>query len=165
MMTNTLKRGLVATTAAGVLGAGLIVPALAQDSDTPTDSTEEATEDTSHQERHAARDAAFAAALADELGLDEATVADAIDVVRDQLRTQAQAERLAALEERLSEAVEAGDLTQEQADALRDAAEAGVLPFGRGGHGLRGPGFGPRGPMMEAPSTDDATVEETTATA
>jgi hypothetical protein len=129
--------------ATAVIGLGAI-PALAQDT------TETATEDTATstwEDAHADREAAFADALAEELGLDTDTVAEAIATVREELQAERRAERLAVLQERLDQAVADGELTQEQADALIAAHEAGVIggrrgPGGRhGGHGF-GPGRG-----------------------
>lgn len=133
----------------GVLGAltiGAALPALAQDpaEQTTEDTTEDTTEETTREERGAAERGEFAAALAEELGLDAATVDAALESVWTELAEEREAEHRAALEDRLAEAVEAGDLTQEQADALLAAAEAGVLGGGRGGMG--GPGMG--GPGM-----------------
>ena len=72
-----------------------------------------------------------------ELGIDKAKVAEALAKVEDQMHSDMKAERQAALSERLAEAVAEGKLTQEQADAILKASEAGVLPGGPGrmGHG------------------------------
>lgn len=129
---------LAATAVVGVVSIGMIAPALAQD---------ETADDTTVTDVREARQSEFAAALAEELGLDEETVATAIDTVRDDLRAAHHAERLAELEERLAEAVEAGRITQEQADALIAAHEAGEFvgrgPGGRGHGGFGGLGPGP----------------------
>ncbi len=53
-------------------------------------------------------------------------------------------DRQAALKERLDQAVTDGKLTQEQADAVLKAAEAGVFPGGPGHDGKGGP-HGERG--------------------
>lgn len=101
------------------------------------------------QDRRAEHEAEFAARLADELGIDVDRVSAALEAVRTEWQAEMQAERRAALEERLDAAVEAGDLTREQADALLEAHEAGVLGGpgfgrhrGRHGGGPGGPGFG-----------------------
>ncbi|TKV26839.1 hypothetical protein FDK12_12785 [Arthrobacter sp. NamB2] len=67
-----------------------------------------------------------AASLAEALGLDEPTVQTALD----DLRTERQEERSAALQERLDAAVADGSLTQEQAAGAAKAVELGIL----GGH-------------------------------
>jgi hypothetical protein len=67
-------------------------------------------------------------------------VAAALEKVETQMQADAKAERQAALKTRLDQAVKDGKLTQEQADAILKAAEAGVLPGSGRGHG------GPRGP-------------------
>ncbi len=87
--------------------------------------------------------------------------------MRAELQAEREAEHLAALETRLDQAVAAGELTQEQADAMLAAAEAGVFPGGGHGFGGRG-GFGPRGfggPSDDATddATDDAATETTAA--
>jgi hypothetical protein len=138
MMTNRAK-GLAAGAAVGVLSLALVVPALAQDDDTTGVETTSET----FADHRAEREAEFVAALAAELDLDEDTVAEAVSTVREQLRTEHRAERRAALEERLAAAVEAGELTQEQSDALLAAHDADLL---RPGRGLRGhPGGGRQG--------------------
>lgn len=53
----------------------------------------------------------------------------------------------AKAEQRLNDAVESGDLTQQQADQIRERMENGPRGFGPGGPGPHGPrGFGPGGP-------------------
>lgn len=140
-----------AVLAAGLLGAAAL-PALAQDGSAADEATAAVTD--WREERHAA----FVAALADELELPADEVEEAVAAVRDRLREERQADRQAALEERLAAAVDAGDLTQEQADAILDAHASGALRRGGPGQGHgpgfgahggmgRGMGFGPRGPV------------------
>lgn len=167
-MMDKTRRIAAASAVAGVLTVGIVVPAIAQDSDTTDDTAAQTTED-----RRAAQQDAFAAALADELGLDTETVAAAVDTVRDQMRAEHDAERAAALQDQLDQAVADGELTQEQADAIIAAREAGALPLGgrggRGGHGGHmgrhgGPGadgadgFGGSGSDTPATSGSDATA-------
>jgi hypothetical protein len=71
----------------------------------------------------AERDAALAKALAEKLGIDEAKVTTALE----EIRTARQAERAAALKERLDAAVTDGTLTQAEADAVTKAVEKGVI--------------------------------------
>jgi len=80
----------------------------------PTDQTREA------------RDAALAKSLAEKLELDEAKVTTALA----EIRTARQAERAAALKERLDAAVADGKLTQAEADAVTKAVEQGVINVG-----------------------------------
>ena len=145
------KRAIAGLGASGALLVAAAYPAVAQTAtETPSAGQEEV------QEERAARDGEFAAALAEELGLDEETVAAAIETVRTEMAEARQAEQRTALEERLAAAVEEGTLTQEQADALLAAIDAGVLPggFGGGGPGMHrggggpGRGFGPGGPGL-----------------
>jgi hypothetical protein len=141
---------LIGALLAGVVAVGAVIPALAQD-DAGTDTTEPGTDE---QDTGTTRGTArgqhhdeFVAALAEELGLPESEVSDAIDEVTEQLRSERRAQMQEQLRERLAAAVESGDLTQEQADAIADAHESGALPFGRGGpggaegHGSGGPGM------------------------
>ena len=72
------------------------------------------------------RDAALAKALAEKLNLDEAKVAQALA----EIRAARQAERAAALKERLDAAVADGTLTQAEADAVTKAVEQGVISGG-----------------------------------
>ncbi len=72
------------------------------------------------------RDAALAKALAEKLDLDEAKVASALA----EIRAAKQAERSAALKERLDAAVADGELTQAEADAVTKAVEQGVINVG-----------------------------------
>jgi len=67
--------------------------------------------------------AALAASLAKSLGIDEAKVKTALE----ELRTQAQSDRAAALKGRLDQAVKDGTLTQAEADAVTKAVEKGVI--------------------------------------
>jgi uncharacterized protein HemX len=138
-MMDSRKAAIAGAALVAALGIGLTVPAFAQDA------TETPSDETTREERHAAHEAAFAEALAEELGLDADRVAEAIDTVRTAMMAERRAERLAALQERLDAAVEAGTLTREQADALLEAHESGVLGgFGRRGGRGHGPGrFGP----------------------
>lgn len=75
--------------------------------------------------------AAFASALATELGLSEAKVTAALETVR----AEAQAEHRDDLSARLSDAVDAGDLTEADKASVLKAFDAGLLggPFGGGG--------------------------------
>jgi hypothetical protein len=138
---------LAAGLAAGALSIGLLVPAVADDT-TPVEAG-------TREERRQDREAAFAAALAEELDLDVDRVAEAIASVREAMRAERQAGRQAAFEQRLADAVEAGDLTEEQVDAIREAHEAGVFhPRRHAGFDgrLHGRGFGP----WSTPSGTDA---------
>ncbi len=87
-----------------------------------------------------ARHAAEAAALAKALDVPVADVTAALE----SFDTDQQAERTAALAEVLAERVDAGTLTQSEADALLAAHQAGD-PIGLGGQGMGGQGMGGRG--------------------
>lgn len=161
---NISKRAIAGMAAAPVLVLGAAIPALAQDAT----ATEEAASETP-EERRAERTTELAAALAEELGLDTETVAAALETVRTELAEQRQAEMRAALQERLDAAVADGSLTQEQADAILAASEAGVLGgtggFGGGpgrGHGGFGGGFG--GPGFAPPADAEVPSESASAT-
>lgn len=71
-------------------------------------------------------EAAFAKALADDLGLPEQKVADALTAIRDE-RQRAREQRLS---DRLDHAVQDGTLTQGEADAVRKAVKEGIIPMG-----------------------------------
>ncbi len=71
----------------------------------------------------AEREAAFAKALAEELGVDEDDVADALETVR----SAAQAERRTELAERLDQAVEDDELTEADKASVLKAYDAGVI--------------------------------------
>lgn len=79
-------------------------------------------------------------ALAEELGVDEAKVAAALE----EARSAHEAEHRTELSDRLDEAVTAGDLTAADKASVLKAFDAGVLGGPGGGPGLGGPG-GPRG--------------------
>ncbi len=76
----------------------------------------------------AERATALAQALAEKLGIDEANVKAALD----EIWTAEQAERAAALKDRLDAAVADGTLTQAEADAVQKAVEKGVINAGGG---------------------------------
>ncbi|MCO1597133.1 hypothetical protein M8C17_18420 [Micromonospora sp. RHAY321] len=143
-MSRTIRKKhlLAGLATAGVLGVGVAAPtmAFAADAGTPTPSAS-STADGSGTSK-ADRQGEFAEALAKELGVSTDKVTAALEKVRDQQRADrperpSAEDRQAALKERLDQAVKDGKLTQEQADAITKAVEAGVFP-GPGGH--RGPG-------------------------
>jgi hypothetical protein len=69
------------------------------------------------------RSAAFAKALADELGIDEAKVTDALEGLHEAARTEHRSE----LGERLDQAIEDGDLDDTDKASVLKAYDAGVL--------------------------------------
>lgn len=97
----------------------------------------------------------LATRLAEELGLEPAEVSAALETVEEELRAEHETERLERLSTRLDEAVEAGRLTRDQADAILEAARQGELV---GGHGHRGPGGHLGGPHGDddGGSTEDS---------
>jgi hypothetical protein len=147
--TMSKKHLLAGLAAAGVLGVGIAVPtvAFAGDSATPTPSAG-SDQGADRQQQRADRQAEFAAALAEELGVPTDKVTAALEKLREQHRADrperpSAEDRQAALADRLAQAVKDGKLTQEQADAITKAVEAGVFP-GPGGRGHHG---GPAGMM------------------
>ncbi|QSR25834.1 hypothetical protein CFH99_09385 [Nocardioides aromaticivorans] len=74
-------------------------------------------------EERAEREAAFVTALAEELGIDEDKVSDALET----LRAAARAEHRTELSDRLDQAVEDGDLTAADKASVLKAFDAGVL--------------------------------------
>ena len=146
--TISKKHLLAGLAAAGVLGVGIAAPtvAFADDNATPKPSASSSTDQggTDRQQQRADRQAAFAEELAKELGVSTDKVTAALEKIREQHQADrperpSTEDRQADLKERLDQAVKDGKLTQEQADAITKAAEAGVLP-GPGGHGQHGPG-------------------------
>jgi hypothetical protein len=145
--TMSKKHLLAGLAAAGVLGVGIAAPtvAFAEDNNaTPAPSAStEAGQSTDRQQQRADRQADFAAALAKELGVPTDKVTAALEKLREQRKADrperpSAGDRQAMLKERLDQAVKDGKLTQEQADAITKAAEAGVFP-GPGGRGHHGP--------------------------
>ena len=129
------KKTLLALAIAGAVGVGALVPALAQEAtEDPTDASTEST----HRDD-------FAAALAEELGLPEERVVEALEAVRDEMFAEVRAAHRSEYEERLAAAVADGALTQEQADAILAAYDNGVEL-------APGPAFGPgHGSHVEGP--------------
>jgi hypothetical protein len=123
----------VALGAAGVVGVGaLTVPVVAQDSREVGDDRPSIEELRSN----------LANRLAEELDLPVDQVEEALAAVHEDLMNEWQERATDRLRERLSDAVEDGDLTQEQADAILEAVENGVL-FGPLDGGRFGPLPGP----------------------
>ncbi|MCW3843878.1 hypothetical protein ONA70_27645 [Micromonospora yasonensis] len=140
------KHMLVGLAAAGVLGVGIAAPTVAlADDKTPSPAPSASTstdQGSDRQQQRADRQQEFAAALAKELGVSTDKVTAALDKLREQHKGDrperpSTEDRQARLKERLDQAVKDGKLTQEQADAVLRAVEAGVFP-GPGGHGHRG---------------------------
>ena len=65
-------------------------------------------------------------AFAETLGVSPDQVTSALE----EIRSKAQADRAAGLQERLDQAVADGTLTQDEADAVMKAAREGVIPMG-----------------------------------
>lgn len=81
-----------------------------------------------------ARQNELAEKLAKELGVDQAKVQAALDKIQAERQTEAKADRLGSLKQRLDRAVKDGKLTQAEADAIYKAADNGTLPAA-GRHG------------------------------
>nr|WP_244295188.1 hypothetical protein [Micromonospora orduensis] len=139
--TMSKKHLLASAAAAGVLGVGIAAPtmAFAADGGTPTPSA-------SSGEQRQDRQGEFAEKLAQELGVPTDKVTAALAKLREQHKPADRPERpsaedrQAALKERLDQAVKDGKITQEQADAITKAVEAGVFPGPghKGGPGEKG---------------------------
>ncbi|MFD2763361.1 hypothetical protein [Micromonospora eburnea] len=149
------KNVLVGLAAAGVLGVGIAAPtvALADDKSPAPSASASADQGTDRQQKRADRQNEFAEALAKELGVPTDKVTAALEKLTEQHKgdrperpsakdrqeklKDRQENRQAQLKERLDQAVKDGKLTQEQADAVLKAVEAGVFPGpgARGHHG------------------------------
>lgn len=148
-MALSKKTRLAVTGVGAALAFGLAVPAVAFAEDaTPaptasasatagTDATPGTDANTTREQKQTERREALAAGLAKELGISQDKVTAALEKVETSLEADAKADRQAALKSRLDQAVKDGKLTQEQADAILKASDAGVL-LGGGGRG--GPG-------------------------
>ncbi|MFF0721872.1 hypothetical protein [Micromonospora sp. NPDC003816] len=158
--TISKKHLLAGLAAAGVLGVGIAAPtvALADDKATPSASASAEQQDEKRPEPGAHR-AKFAESLAEELGVPTEKVTEALEKLREEHKPQVRPDgegrerpdgdrgpkgspedRTEALTERLAKAVEDGKLTQEQADAITAAVEAGVFGGPGGWAGRGGPG-------------------------
>ncbi|WCN80116.1 hypothetical protein [Micromonospora sp. LH3U1] len=149
--TMSKKHLLASVAAAGVLGVGIAAPtmAFAADGGTPTpsaSSSEQPQQQDRQTDKKGDRQGEFAESLAKELGVPTEKVTAALEKLREQHKPADRPERpsaedrQAALKERLDQAVKDGKITQEQADAITAASEAGVLtgPGGKGGPGEKG---------------------------
>jgi hypothetical protein len=134
--------GVVAAGAVAALALGGASIAQADPTPAPSGSASTApgTGNADKDARRAQQQADLAAKLAKELGVDQAKVQAALDKIRAEQQAQAKADRLAALKQRLDQAVTDGKLTRAEADAIYKAAENGVLPEGGPGGHRRGPG-------------------------
>jgi hypothetical protein len=146
---NVRRKVAIGVAATGaVLAVALGGASLAQADPTPSPSASSSAAPGGKADREAKRaqqQADLAAKLAKELGVDQAKVQAALDKISSEQQAQAKADRLAALKQRLDQAVKDGKLTQAEADAIYKAAENGVLPEGGPG-GPGGPGGHGRGP-------------------
>lgn len=156
MIRRLSKKHLLAGLAtAGVLGVGIAAPTVALAGDKNLSPSPSASTST---DRGGDRQQEFAEALAKELGVSTDKVTAALEKLREQRqadrpqrpsaedRQERLKDRQEQLKERLDQAVKDGKLTQEQADAVLKAVEAGVFPGPGGGHGPGDrPGHGPRG--------------------
>ncbi|MFD0788234.1 hypothetical protein ACFQZ8_30345, partial [Micromonospora azadirachtae] len=141
MSRSIRKKHLLAGLAtAGVLGVGIAAPtmAFAADGGTPTPSAGSTTTNGDARQKVADRQGKFADKLAKELGVPTDKVTAALKKLRDEHKADrpqrpSAEDRQARLKERLDQAVKDGKLTQEQADAITKADEAGVFPGGPGG--------------------------------
>lgn len=98
-----------------------------RDANKPAAASGSGSETPAEKPDRAAMESALAASLAQSLGIDEAKVTAALE----EIRTEAQAERAAALKTRLDKAVSDGTLTQAEADGAAKAVEKGVIGGGR----------------------------------
>jgi hypothetical protein len=99
------------------------------------------------------------ATLSEELDKSQEEIAAALESAREASIEEHQAEAL----ERLDEAVESGDLTEEQADQIRKRIESGPPAGGLGHGGPGGPG-GPLGPGGPPPAGDGSSDDASSGT-
>jgi hypothetical protein len=133
---NVRRKVAIGVAATGaVLAVALGGASLAQADPTPSPSASSSAAPGGKADREAKRaqqQADLAAKLAKELGVDQAKVQAALDKISSEQQAQAKADRLAALKQRLDQAVKDGKLTQAEADAVKKAVDAGVIGAGPG---------------------------------
>jgi hypothetical protein len=131
------KHMLAGLAAGGLLGVGIAAPTVALGADGASPSPSASASASRSTGERADRHAEFAEALAKELGVPTEKVTAALEKLREQRKADRpepnDADRQAQLKERLDQAVKDGKLTQEQADAIMKAVEAGVFPGPGGG--------------------------------
>jgi len=130
--------GLVAVLGLSALGIGINTAMAASDNSTDQASAVVSDNDTDQ----ASPGDPFVSKVAEKLGLDEETVAAAMDQARDEMR-------LEALEERLQQAVEEGAITQDEAGQILQWEQSRPDALDR--LGGPGPGFGPGSEMGRGP--------------
>lgn len=146
MKRSTTTAGAVLTGALLISGGGIAASNAADDgANEPS-----APSQSERAHKHEAVQAEFTEKLADELGVSEDEVSSALENVREEMREDRQAEHTDRLKQRLDDAVANGSLTQEQADAIVEAAKSGALDRERGPGGQRGPGGPMDGPVGDA---------------
>jgi hypothetical protein len=96
-------------------------------------------------------------------------IAEELGVDLEALKEQRAAEAEQAMRDRIAQAVEDGDVSQEQADWMLEGLDKGFLPrpgapgFGRGGRGPMGRGIGRGGCTCPPSETEPATATGTAA--
>ena len=140
------RKTVLAATGAAMLTLGIAVPTMASAAHSSASAAPTAARSVSPPtaqpgwaRMRAEHEQQLAEALAKELGMPTDKVAAALKKVQTQMEEQARAAYQKQLKEHLQQAVSAGKLTQEQADAILKAANSGVLRGGFDG-GPHGPG-------------------------
>jgi hypothetical protein len=135
--------GLAVVLGLTILGLGINTAIVAASDDTSDqDSTTTVVSESDETDTEESQFDIFVSKVADKLGLDEETVATAMEEAREEMRME-------ALAERLQEAVDEGTITQEEADEILEWMQSRPDALDElGGFGLRlegGPGMGHHG--------------------